>query len=62
MDNEITAQELIEEIVNTFSDYDNENKYIGILNFMTLLIRAAKLLDEQDKELTMLYSQYMESR
>lgn len=61
MDNEITAQELIEEIVNTFSDYDNEDKCIGILNFMTLLIRSAKLLDEQDKELTMLYDQYRDN-
>lgn len=55
MTTEINTKELIEKITQTFYDYDNDTKFVGILDFMNLLIQAAKLLDKHDKELTRLY-------
>lgn len=51
----VTTQELIEKIAQAFSDYDDNDKYVGILDFMTLLISAAKKLDEQDRKLNLCY-------
>jgi hypothetical protein len=53
----LNTQELIDKIIETFNDYDNESKHIGILDFMTLLIQATKRLNEQDEEIYDLHNE-----
>jgi hypothetical protein len=56
----LSTQELIDKIIETFNDYDNESKHIGILDFMTLLIQATKRLNEQDEEILDLRNEVQE--
>jgi len=51
MNEKSEAQLLIDKVTKTFYDYDNETMYVGILDFMMLLIDAAKLIDKQEKEI-----------
>lgn len=53
----LNTQELIDKIIETFNDYDNETKHIGILDFMTLLILANKRLNELDEEIYDLHNE-----